>query len=333
MESTTIHDPSIGPIKSASGMTLRDFLHLHVLWPLRRNANQLCHKSHRYRVVHKEVWGKAEEALEQQPAFQLYIRSISQGVSIEVLAAGDPLILTSGFTQTRDDQQKIKIGRSYAIWKPGEPNASSPPISQRTRSQRATQAETAQTNEHPKTPIRQPYDASGSEITEGIARLQLGSPIQLETSTPESSETLSPASPQVEASSPSGDEQTVNFALYGFMSVLAKCWPQGPAASWSCEPRCFQLKRDNKDKIFEARVDGCLLSDTNDVLAIMEVKPYLRSSRESFIRMQEGAEMAAWMASLPDAVIQESRNTGKLLRYENTFYSFSLLIISHQGSL
>ena len=59
------------------------------------------------------------------------------------------------------------------------------------------------------------------------------------------------------------------------------------------------------NNVLTAKTDGCFRvrlgpdPDKTDVLAIIEVKPYRRStsSNSLSVRIQEGAEMAAWIAS------------------------------------
>jgi hypothetical protein len=62
---------------------------------------------------------------------------------------------------------------------------------------------------------------------------------------------------------------------------------------------------DPRKNVLTAKTDGCFRArfaedpDKSDVLAIIEVKPCRRSTSNNSlpVRMQEGAEMAAWIAS------------------------------------
>ncbi|KAI1825764.1 hypothetical protein F4861DRAFT_164941 [Xylaria intraflava] len=54
--------------------------------------------------------------------------------------------------------------------------------------------------------------------------------------------------------------------------------------------------------MYEARVDGYLRSTSNEVKAIVEVKPCVRSAKREKIQMQEAAQMAAWICNDPPDV-------------------------------
>ena len=100
---------------------------------------------------------------------------------------------------------------------------------------------------------------------------------------------------------PTEDEQVVNTALIDFlMAVTVKDMRR---LEWSLFRRGFRLGEDTKVG-YVARVDGVLrrrnvTQDSIDLgaLAIIEVKPFIRSINEDKIRLQEGSQMAAWIAS------------------------------------
>jgi len=68
-----------------------------------------------------------------------------------------------------------------------------------------------------------------------------------------------------------------------------------------------------RKKIFEARVDGVLRTHQGlEIKAIAEVKPYLRRQGRYEIRMQEAAQMAAWICTNPPANLNELRANKKM---------------------
>lgn len=83
--------------------------------------------------------------------------------------------------------------------------------------------------------------------------------------------------------------------------------------NWSIVHKQFSVShpdpddRTKRSKIMTARTDGYLQAsranqspDTSDALAIIEVKPFRRftvSSNEKAVKIQEGAEMAAWIST------------------------------------
>ncbi len=116
---------------------------------------------------------------------------------------------------------------------------------------------------------------------------------------PETSEILYPAAE---------DEQIVNTALILFLTEITLYYKV--PAKWSLHRKTFLFGKAG-NKAYEARVDGYLQSFHDDkIKAIVEVKPFIRDKKISDIQMQEGAQMAAWISSDPDANL----TTGKPLR-------------------
>lgn len=94
------------------------------------------------------------------------------------------------------------------------------------------------------------------------------------------------------------DEQIVNFALLASLDAVTMRYVPKGTPMWSPERRAFRVTR-GESKVYEARVDGILKRRGSDVpLAIIEVKPCARDS-DIAIRMQETAQMAAWICQHP----------------------------------
>lgn len=99
------------------------------------------------------------------------------------------------------------------------------------------------------------------------------------------------------------DEQIVNMALLLYLQALLINF-RGIGADWTPERRALIVKNKNGQKAYEARVDGFLRYQNdagNPIMAIVEVKPCIRdiSPSTDSIRMQEGAQMAAWICQHP----------------------------------
>ncbi|KAJ3510293.1 hypothetical protein NM208_g15550 [Fusarium decemcellulare] len=111
------------------------------------------------------------------------------------------------------------------------------------------------------------------------------------------------------------DEALINMSLTLLlqgvcMSLLHTTFAD--SYSWSILHKQFSVSHPNpnsqtRTKILTARTDGCLQAamagqnaDKGDTLAIVEVKPYRRHIPEPnavALRIQEGAEMAAWIST------------------------------------
>ena len=120
----------------------------------------------------------------------------------------------------------------------------------------------------------------------------------------------SPASPMIRNSTTIfSDEQIVNMALVLFLNALTMFHPE-VRADWTPHRRQFCLSQSMK-----ARTDGFLRHWNGDTpLAILEVKASLRSAKEQKIRMQEGAQMAAWIADQPETGLIQGHGNDKRRR-------------------
>jgi hypothetical protein len=103
------------------------------------------------------------------------------------------------------------------------------------------------------------------------------------------------------------DEQVVNAALVDFLIALTIDHTDLEEMNWAADRHAFVVKNRRSGrlaKVYEARVDGVLcrgeyLKDDAEILVIMEVKPFCRSEKLDAIRMQETAQMAAWISQQP----------------------------------
>ncbi|CAG9942422.1 unnamed protein product [Clonostachys rosea f. rosea IK726] len=110
------------------------------------------------------------------------------------------------------------------------------------------------------------------------------------------------ASSSEQASDPIEDEQIVNTALLLFLQSLTVHYAELDF-TWSLKRYAFVLQDNNDQKVYEAQVDGLLRDNrTNEPKIIVEVKPFIRKAIPAVyakIRMQETAQMAAWIAMHP----------------------------------
>lgn len=96
---------------------------------------------------------------------------------------------------------------------------------------------------------------------------------------------------------PTKDEQIVNTALLIFLNALTAHFPL--ANDWTLHRKIFVAQF--KHASIEARTDG-YLGDRSDgkVRALVEVKPAARKKYRTPIRMQESAQMVAWIMNDPE---------------------------------
>jgi len=118
-----------------------------------------------------------------------------------------------------------------------------------------------------------------------------GTPFPPKCSAATKSDILSPYSPVgPEAATwfpPTKDEQIVNSALVLFLKAVTVHFVGD--ANWSFQRKAFNFA-DKRDKVFEARVDGVLLRRCDhQIMAILEVKPFVRGKKEAAIQRQEAA--------------------------------------------
>ncbi|KAI9691050.1 MAG: hypothetical protein M1822_008670 [Bathelium mastoideum] len=95
------------------------------------------------------------------------------------------------------------------------------------------------------------------------------------------------------------DEQIVNTCLLLFLHAISvHVQVQGLGSKWTLHRRSFRVQ-SGPEKVFEARVDGYLLMSDGTAGAVIEVKPFLRTRQGDAIRMQEAAQLAAWICDQP----------------------------------
>ena len=127
-----------------------------------------------------------------------------------------------------------------------------------------------------------------------------GSPSYLDSSINDTSLiSFNPPSPQTPATAqmtaPAEDEQIVNVALVLWLQTLTMFHSdvQAEGLKWSIKRLKLNFGR------WEARTDGCLRRK-REIMAILEVKPFVRENYAPQIQIQESAQTGAWIRNFPD---------------------------------
>lgn len=110
------------------------------------------------------------------------------------------------------------------------------------------------------------------------------------------------------------DEALVNMSfillLQGLIAPLVRTKKEFAPLDWTILHKSFTITQPDRESrsrvpILTAKTDGCMVAKPSPksraedcpVLAIVEVKPFRRGYSQDAIRMQESAEMAAWISS------------------------------------
>lgn len=101
---------------------------------------------------------------------------------------------------------------------------------------------------------------------------------------------------------PTKDEQIVNTALVVFLNALTIHFDNCHTCDWTMHRKGFIAKFE--EARFEARTDGYLDDGNENAYALIEVKPVVRSSKQSLIQMQESAQMVGWLMNNGDTDLE-----------------------------
>lgn len=270
---------------SGSGITHNQYLLLRVLW-LKKDQYEFSERVLDW--IPGEELKEAKHLLSRLGTWHKYLKSFEQ-TAAELNQQILPDIGT--FSLVRDSQCDVeRIDRDNST---GSSKFS--PIAHRTRNRTALQ-NSLQGPGTP-TPAQRISYQTPEVLKKAFDKLDLDdTPFLSESSEAMESDILSPFSPEAAAFFPATkDEQIVNLALVLFLKAVTVHFIG--RAHWSIERTAFHVA-DNGDKKFQARVDGVLLRHyDNRVVAILEVKPFVREKKEAAIQRQEAAQMAAWISS------------------------------------
>ncbi len=138
-------------------------------------------------------------------------------------------------------------------------------------------------------------------------------------------EVFSPRTMELEKAR-SEDEEIVNSALINLLVSMTLCSGIGAmkgreGLQWMPRRHSFSLGSAN-NVVCEARTDGLLRNpgnpDCGGPLAILEVKPYMRTAAQAKIEWQEACQMAAWISTTLGEKKAEKRRAGTLSTADNS---------------
>ncbi|RMZ77390.1 hypothetical protein DV738_g4341, partial [Chaetothyriales sp. CBS 135597] len=294
---------------SASKIEIKQYLLLRAIFSVELAPAFIsaCTKSEK--IVSKEIWSKSETFLRGLGSWKTYLASIT----------GSPL-QEGTFTLVRYYQQLSNETRSDD---PSEEDLMSkvkfsPRPVRRTHNPFASRPE-------PETPTRstrlRDQESSPSDLTTGFGNLNFMTPSTA--GGPNELESVSPISADMAANYKAiEDEQIVNTALVLFLNAVTLHYTN-ISSEWTLYRRPFTVENVNQEKVYEARVDGLLRSKhaRDKVQALIEVKPYILQDNT---RMQEAAQMAAWIAAHPPVSYNQhpAREHRRLLVSQNRHQIF-----------
>lgn len=297
-ENKTIH--SFESPDSGSKITLPQFLLLRVLWVKQKAATLSKPSEYGRWGISKEHLETAQRHLENLPDWERYKSTFCNNLAWHQRTGYLSLGTFSLVRLYQLNSQEIKKND----------NGFTPKLEfspRKTRGQRS--AGRAQENDHiPVTPTRSQKIKPVHDAESALGGLSLDDDDDDDDiSSPERDIHISPFSPP-SADLPHNlqnisDEQIVNMALLLYLQALLINF-RGIGADWTPERRALFVKNKNGQKVYEARVDGFLRYQNdlnNPIMAIVEVKPCIRDAYPSTdpIRIQEAAQMAAWICQHP----------------------------------
>lgn len=283
----TIHNGRVW--KSASKIGKRQFLVLRAIWPQPRPLINLIGDG---KILSNDNFQKAKNFLREQHNWQVYLDSMTQGVDALFQNGFQGL---GTFTLVLKNQLVVRQVDSRSEFFTSKIDCSPMVGRLRSRNQSKTQGSpTEMTKRFKKQHIDTASNSSSSD-------LDTEEEDEFTAHTPQSGEL---------ADSRAIDEQVVNAALYLFLDAVTIHF-EGLNVEWSLHRRPFALKNRNGEGGFKALVDGVLKMRHpygDYILAILEVKPFTRDSKAgTAARMQETAEMTAWINNYPPPNLAEER--------------------------
>jgi hypothetical protein len=281
---------------SGSKITHKQFLLLRVIWV--KEGQSVFSRTHQNWIPTHE-YNEAKRLLKASPCWQRYLASFER-TAVDLRGKEFPDLGT--FSLVREGQCEVeRIAHSED---PSESLKFSP-VAHRTRSRTALENRAQEPSTPTPKPAR-PAPVTPKNFMKSVDLPEAGSsdtPFPPESSTAKKSDILSPWSPvSPEAAvylTATPDEQIVNMALILFLKAATVHFVGN--SEWSIQRKAFIIG-DKGDKGFEARVDGVLFRNTDDaIMAILEVKPFVRGKKEAAIQRQEAAQMAAWISNSLEA--------------------------------
>ncbi|KAI1130603.1 hypothetical protein F5Y10DRAFT_235195 [Nemania abortiva] len=289
---------------SGSKMNVQQFLLLRVFWPDPVRPSFL-YQRHVHRWVEPSYLNRSQSFLASLPiksAWSAYLRSIGKTPK---LLCDEGFVGLQTFTLVRYHQIQSLDPEFEADTELAKVDVT--PIARRTRAQVARA-------ERPSTPTP---STNNAPVIDLLAKMGIGeSPnTPVIDSSPDWQTPIEAFSPFTEYVTDQfkaiQDEQIVNTALILYLNALTIHFPD-LQADWTLHRRAFVSLNKAMEKTYEARVDGFLKRRRDkEPLIILEVKPFQRYKKPSGIRMQESAQMAAWISQHPPRDLQDMRSNSK----------------------
>jgi hypothetical protein len=278
-EQSTIFD--LEKCKSGSKIDKKQFLLLRVLW--KQDIPISKFKSQRKKWIDDSCFWKAQILFKKMPSFKLYLDSFDSRDLVPFPDLGTFSLVRFYQLSVKSTQFNETVSAKFS------------PIAKRTR------FALAQSNE-----LRDELNASPTPGVELEAAYDDDSPtsdIDMSKLTLEALSEISDWDPL--SSAPTEDEQIVNTALVDFLNAATMHHVR--TVEWTLHRKSFRVG-ERGEQGFEARVDGTLRrrAGEKEVLSIVEVKSVSREKFVSPIRMQEAAQMAAWISSHPKTARKKS---------------------------
>ena len=296
LTNVSIHD--VDNASSASEFSFKHFLLLRILW----NEIKVDTKFKGLSSSHSREWARQDL---KRPSWTQYLDSIRPTER----QISKPFPDIGSMTYVRYSQlQCIAKKKSEA-----NPHASSPILTRaRARlNERVGEPTSAYTSE----PQLKDQPRSLNDLVDDLEDLRIEDADSLLTQTPPSaSKSICLNTP---ASSPilypkNIDEQVTNTALINFLSSLVLF--NNIPVDWTPHRKLFRLHSHQDDPFkdkkytYEARVDGYMYGEKDDkAKIIIETKPAIRDNSRKDVRIQESAQMAAWISSEPDDIKSEDQ--------------------------
>ncbi|RMD45099.1 hypothetical protein DV735_g44, partial [Chaetothyriales sp. CBS 134920] len=271
---------------SASKISMPQYLLLRAIFSTKGTTalKSVCKKPGAgEKIVSKEIWSESENYLKGLTSWKTYLASITGSPHQEGTFA-----LVRYYQQltneTRNDPSEEDLMSKVTF---------SPRPVRKTTNRYASRPE-------PETPTRstklKEQESSPSDLIERVENLDM-TPSD-NASSPSELGDMSPISADMAINYKAiEDEQIVNTALVLFLNAVTLHYTN-ISSEWTLYRRPFTVQKVNRQKVYEARVDGLLRSKGSQARAqaLIEVKPYVRRNNT---RMQEAAQMAAWIAEDP----------------------------------
>ncbi|KAI1735405.1 hypothetical protein F4680DRAFT_453092 [Xylaria scruposa] len=318
-EKFDVRDKSIHQItftNSASNIGARQFLTLRACWPKYKDPRDLAGRLTSWLDI--DYLRSAKDHLLERQDWQSYLEAIADHLSHE--NSDDSFYSLGSFSLVRYYQlasHKRPNPSIHAAELSCLPKLDFSPIATRTRAAQSGVPSTP-------TPAGRGPNVNVDHLTSDMEDMSLG--LESDSASEDGANEPLPFSPHSPLSGDIAktyplieDEQIVNTALLLYLNALTiHC--KTIKGDWTIHRHPFVVKTTEKTKVYEARVDGYLKRRADgEVMALVEVKPFIRYSDPSgdgqAVKMQETAQVAAWISQHPPKDLESMRAENSKARF------------------